>query len=216
MAKLANTLLLQITSLIDPRDKDLNPFTVENVGIDEGRFTAQERLDIYNKSRLTITGSLLKKFPLAKNSLVELISGNVEYGETITFESGSADKPDGYIFAVDLMDSSKNQVTVLSFKDYRMVKDLERATNLFVFEVGDTLKAPPGSSLITSGSYTLTYYKILPFTLADINEATVNETYNDEWHPLIEEIAVLIANEVSDFDISNTIEKFFLQQTQKG
>lgn len=202
---------------VDPKTKDFVVIDNSNVGtVDGSRFTAQRVLDIYNQARTTITGAILRKFPNAKRALTRILSGNIVYSETVSFVGGAALQPDGYIFSVDLEDAEGNQIYVLGLGSKRAVKNLERATNRFVFEFGGFLKASKGSTFIPDGDYFLTYYKLAPFVLSDVTGGETLETYNSEWADLLEEIAVLIANEVGDLEISSIVEKFFLQTSGQG
>jgi hypothetical protein len=212
MATTVNEMILRLRRRADPNTKDLETWTAENAGVDEGRFTAQRILDIYNQARVTLTSALLQKFPNAKAAISRLIPGNVTTKDDLAFQNGIAQLPSGYVFAIDLADAEGNQIYVLGIDRERVVKDAETDTNRFVFEIGGFLKAPTGSDKITDGNYQLRYYKIEPFTLSDVNGGVVTETYDEQWLPLLEEIAVLLSNEAGNLETSSIVEKFFLQQ----
>jgi len=156
---------------------------------DSSRLTRQRILDIYNDARRAYVRSVIEVLP--EHVASRTLSGVLEKVSNLTFTSGVAALPVGYMSTVLLTDSSSNDIQVIPSSMLNRVKDLESLTLPFVEEQGVSLTAPSGLTYIPNGStYILRYYGIVPYSLSDIlTDVPATEGIRDGDIPFLVEIA---------------------------
>jgi hypothetical protein len=186
------SLLLQFVRSVDPYTKTGVEITSATIGtVDGDRFTKERQLDCYNRGRREAVFALSSRLSSADWS--KDMSGMIVSSATITFSSGTATKPDGYIQKILLTKSNGSVVSIVRPEDYAEVSPFESASAPVVQELSSSFKAS-SSTIVPNGSYVLSYYGITDFTLADVTGGTVTETINERWHPLVLELAEAVAN----------------------
>lgn len=169
--------------------------------IDGSRFTSQRLLDIYNDARLNLSAVVASSYPDKIRSLE--FSGTVVPEAALTFTSGAAPKPTGYLKAIALTDTSGNPISVLPFDQAQMVRANESATVRFVFEAGTNFRTISGATYVPdASSYKLTYYGLTNFTLAQVLDGTTVETINDPFQTIIVQLAEALANDKSQVTVN--------------
>ena len=171
-------------------------------------FPAQLLLDRYNDARLILASFLKQK--LSYNAFVLATSGNLVNTLTLTFSSGIAVKPAGFIEGVSLYDASYNRIEIIPANQLEAARGLESATNRFVIDSGSTLSAITGNTNVLDGSsYNLWYYAIPIYLLTDITGGAVSESFNDKFFPIIIEIGEKLCNEVGSMEINAFLNSMF-------
>lgn len=183
--------------------KDMTVVTASNIATWNSsggdKFDAQRVVDIWNQARFLLTQVLHEQMSNAE--LSKQVAGNLVTNSALTFTTGSATLPTGYVFPVSLWDASGNIITILPFGMMNTVKSLESATNKFVFESGTTLVTISGSTYVSDVStYVLRYYGITTFTTADVTGGATVESFRDRWIPVLLEIATKLALEQGTAD----------------
>lgn len=175
--------------------------------VDGQIFTRQRLLDIYNEARMTLCGFIAQEY----NSGVaeKAIDGNVVSAAALTFASGVATKPTGFIKEIELRDPSGNAVTVIDAISVPSVRGYEHSTRKFVYRSGTQFIATDSTIVANSSSYSLTYVGITDFTLAQVLAGTTVETFNEEWCPRVLELACAIAVEQGKVSPLALAEKLF-------
>lgn len=195
--------ILSLLQRIDPTMKDMTVVTASNIATWNSsggdKFDAQRVVDIWNQARFLLTQVLHEQMSNAE--LSKQVAGNLVTNSALTFTTGSATLPTGYVFPVSLWDASGNIITILPFGMMNTVKSLESATNKFVFESGTTLVTISGSTYVSDVStYVLRYYGITTFTTADVTGGATVESFRDRWIPVLLEIATKLALEQGTAD----------------
>ena len=170
--------------------------------VDGAKVPRQRLLDIYNQARMALFGAIDATYSLSDK--ITSISGTIVKKTDLTFAAGVATKPTGYIQAVRLSDVSEDQITIAPFTLYRQTKDRHAVGNRIVYEYSTTLEAPSTSTTImpNAATYILRYFGITDFTLSDVLGGSVAETFNDQYHSAIIELAEAIFNEQGQKEIN--------------
>lgn len=162
------------------------------IGSVDGSFSRQRLLDIYNEARMTILQLFTERG--GEQEAIRSIDGNILSNQDITFATGSAAKPTGFVKEVLLRDPSGNTVSIVDANELPSVQQYDATATKFVYRSGTTFKGQ-SSVVITNGTYKLWYYGITDFTLTDVLVGTAVETFNVEHQPKLIELAVAIATE---------------------
>lgn len=175
--------------------------------VDGASFSRQRILDIYNQSRMALFQAMDNVFGLEEK--IVAISGTVIKKTDLTFAAGVASKPSGFIQAVYLTDVSGDQITILPQSLFRQLKDRHSVSNRMVFDYGTFFEAPSTSTTImpNAATYILRYFGIDNFTLAQILAGTAVETFNENYYPIIIELAQAIASEQGTIEVNALAQK---------
>ena len=176
------------------------------------KFSAQRIVDIYNDARFTLASAVDLTYPDQRKSLV--ISGTITKNTTFQFASGSATKPTGFIKVERLTTSAALQITVLPTAMIQQTRDLNSATNPIVYDYGTVFaQETVDTSIIPNAStYILWYYGITTYTVSDVTGGSTTEQFNEQFHPIIIELSVAIANEMGNQQV-NALAQKLLQAT---
>jgi hypothetical protein len=157
-------------------------------------------LAYYNQARILLADAIGRNLP--KREREWATSGNIVTDTMITFASGTATKPTGYISPKLLTDVSGNFIPILPSSDIDIVKSLESATNRFVFDMGTQLKTISADTFVTNGdNYVLRYFGVKDFVLTDVTNELIMETYNLQFTPKLVEMATMIASQAGLGDV---------------
>lgn len=179
--------------------------------VDGASFSRQRILDIYNQARMALFQAMDNALGLEEK--ITAISGTViktTGASNLTFTSGVASKPSGYLQTIRLTKSDGTQITVLPMSLYRQLKDKISATNLMVFEYGTTFESPDTATPLPpngTNTYILWYFGISNFTLSDILGNTTVESFNENYYPIIIELAQAIASEQGTIAVNALAQK---------
>ena len=175
--------------------------------VDGASFPRQRILDIYNQARMALFQAMDNVLSLEEKIIA--ISGTVIKKTDLTFTSASAPKPTGFIQAIYLTDVSGDQITILPLSVFRELKDRHSVSNRMVFDYGTVFEAPSTSTTIipNAATYILRYYGISSFTLSDILGGTTVETFNENYYPIIIELAQAIASEQGTIEVNALAQK---------
>lgn len=167
----------------------------------------QRLLDIYNEARWEVLRTLLGIF--SQDERLLRLSGLIKTEANLTFAAGAASKPNGYILPVNLYKPDlSNPVSVVSLQYGAALRPLEGASNRFVVELGSQLKSLNGTTYVDGAGWTLEYIGLTKFTLTDVFGNTTTEPFNDEFYPLLLEVAQAISLEIGSVQIGAMIRKF--------
>jgi len=171
--------------------------------VDGAKLPRQRLLDIYNQARMALFQAIDATYSLSEK--ITSISGTIVKKTDLQFSGGIATIPTGYIKAVYLTDVSGNQITISPFTFYRRTKDLYSTTNRMVYEYSTTLEAPTTSTTIMPNlsTYILRYFGITDFSISDVLGGSVTETFNDQYHSAILELAQAIFNEQGGKEVND-------------
>ena len=200
MAVLVQTQMLKLALRVDPRTKAGLEFAAGTIGTVAGnRFTALRLLDIYNEARIALAGAL--RILAAPEMKASSVQGNVVRKTDLTFTTGAAPLPAGFIEPIVLRDVAGLDISILPGNILALISRNESATIRFVFWEGSNLKSLPGSSVIPdAATYVLWYYGVTDFIITDITGGVVYETYNDDLLPRLLNLAGRIANIQGNYD----------------
>src|SRR3990167_1797166 len=177
--------------------------------VDGAEFPRQRLLDMYNQARYDLF-LVLKTIFTDTDKLGEEV-GALAVNTTVDFGTAAsltdAAKPTGYINFIGLSSSAdvpyvllpKGMINTLRYGNHLDYK--QTATNAFVFDVGSnfvsygTVNVNSGNAYITGSTVKLSYYGITEFTLTDVLGNSTAETYNEQYHQLLLEIAQMISQE---------------------
>ena len=169
----------------------------------EGGMTRQRLLDIYNFARLAFFDAMRTKFGDEKTGKE---CGALRVSTlTASFAASGANmalaKPAGYLTFEYLSNVSNVQIVLLDNDLAPTVREgvnphyIQSASNIFVFDVGETL-IHYGSTYVTAVStYNLSYLGITAFTLSDVLGNSTTETFNEQYHQHLLELAQAIFDE---------------------
>lgn len=179
-------------------------FTLSDIGVNAGRFAPQRLLDIYNEARLCLFNALRQVYP--SSDLSRYIGRTVVTKTDLTFASGVATVPAGFLKVLSLRDAAGTQIFVVkptlgptiananangTSKHFK-----ETATNRFVMYENGTLRSESGSTFIpNAATYQLKYYGVPLWTLTDVTNGTTVEVFDDDLKPKLMEIAEKISME---------------------
>jgi hypothetical protein len=181
------------------------------IGTVDGNFSRQRLLDIYNDSRFILFNEYKKV--LNPEQLTKRINGNIVLKTDLTFSSGSADKPSGYIRSIDLTDNAGLLIPIISANYVQAYSTSQTLTNRFVYEQGTKFINPSGSTYIAdSNDYVLRYYGITEYSLTDVvgdstGIAVTYESFIEDDHYILLEIAEAICNNQGMNDILSLTKK---------
>lgn len=191
--------LLKFALMVDPNQLATGTkFAAGTIGVEDGeRFSKQRLLDIYNRARMTLVNAMRVAWP--KSKLNEAVRGNLIRNNTATFAAGALALPTGYIQTLVLRTGSI-EIAVVPTWAYASLIRHESATNLFGFEEGNAIKAPEGSTFLTTQVCLHIYLGVADWALSDVTGGTAVETVSDPWIPELLEVASAIANEQGNAD----------------
>ena len=182
--------------------------------VDGDKFTALRLVDIYNEARWALANGIMKYQSPYERSIT--LSGLLTRQAALTFSSGSATKPSGYLENIgDIYDSTaavRVPIVPLQAEDY--LRSLEGTYNPYVIETSTAFVAPGGTSYVpdTSGSHTykLSYYACTNWPLADFFIPYADTSYREEnlpteLEPLLIDVAVAVANQQGEQAIQSII-----------
>lgn len=187
--------VLQLALMVDPVTTADVEFTTSTIGVSTGaKFTPAKLVNIYNRARKALFNAIRKRLP--KELYLQELSGFVTRTTTLTFSSGSADLPSGYVEGVAMRDSSNTDIAILSVAELQNVADKESGENRFVFEEGTTFKTLSGDATYVpdAATYKLWYLAISDVTTANVQDSSVVEKFGDEYEPILLELGSAIAN----------------------
>ena len=208
MSQTVQHLLAELARDVDPRTSDQVIIDETNVGTVDGVFTAQRLLGLYNNARLAI-GSVLYR-TIGRRGMPLPVSGAITPKEDFQFQNGTASLPPDYIYTILLTDAAGLRIVVISADSIESVRSYENAERRFVIEENGALRTLSGVTYVPDAStYVLRYFSIPIYTLSDVTGGVVNESYNDLFHPLIIQVAALLANERGSVEVANLVRRFF-------
>jgi hypothetical protein len=215
---LVQYLVYQLALRVDPKAKNGDKFVQSgagtgqaNIGSTDGdRFPAAQLLKIYNQSRIALFQALEVAYP-DKSELTKRIGGTVQHIENFSFTlTGSisrATKPTGYIRFISAAKEDKTPIILLGADEISLVQQstnpyrIQSSTGpIFIFEVGNEL-VHYGTFLPTLSTYILNYIGITDWAISDVTNGTSVETVNEIYHPLLLDLAVMIANGAGNADV---------------
>ena len=201
--------MLKVVQRIDPYTKAGTELVLATVGTVAGdTFTAQRQLDFYNEARFFLFGALRGRKSNAE--MCDILNQSIIKKTDLTFASGAASKPTGYIEKVLLQNVSLTNIPIVQLNAVPAISDLESATNPFVYETGDQFIAPSGSAYVpNAATYILHYFGITNFTLANVTGGAVTETFNDMWQEILIALAVGCAKEQGATALNAMVDAFF-------
>lgn len=174
--------------------------------VDGAAFARQRILDIYNQARMALFNALDGAMSPAQK--IQAISGAIVQDTAFAFSSGLATKPTGFLQHIRLTTAAGVEVSVLPFGLVRQLKNRESATNPIVFDRGTVFESQNGSTYVSNASdYILTYFGVTNFTLANILGGSTVETFNENYYPVIIELAQAIAAEQGTVQINALAKK---------
>jgi len=158
------------------------------------KFNPQQVVDFYNEGRTALANAVDLHYPEPLKGTV--LGGLAQLNASLTFTSGAAPKPTGFIKSVFLSDVNNAQITINPIIMIPRLKDLETSTNRMVFDCGSSFSALTGTTNIpNAATYKLSYYGITTFVLSDVTGGATVEQFNDDWFPKIIQLAEAVANE---------------------
>lgn len=164
------------------------------VGSTDGdAFLMGKHLDIYNQARMALVAAITEELPHVVRSLY--VSGALTRKTDLTFTSGSATKPTGYIEPQSLKTAAGIIISVLSAAYRDVVAHLDAANNPIVYEIGSQFIAQSSTNVPNAATYVLEYLQVTDFTWADISGNSTIETINEVLYPDLLEVAQAVARE---------------------
>lgn len=207
---LARIALLQFVRAVDPTgDPNSIEITEANLNTQNGqKYTVQQRLDIYNLARRVVLNALLETFGAASERVRKCLFVDAAISWTNNSTYSVALLPSGYI-TVPNRDSSLRygstpiriiddavKVVTGAYPEYK-----QDANTLFAVQTATSFihyANPSGTSLIPTGTYTITYVGITDHSISDIIQtSTKEETFLEHHIPLVIDVAVRIATGMS-------------------
>jgi hypothetical protein len=162
------------------------------IGTVEGSKTPQRLLDIYNDARYILFDAYRKL--LDDTQLQRQINNQITTITDLTFAAGVAAKPTGYIRPVSLKDVSLIPIRILAPYEADLLNDLQSAKNRHVVEQNGNLESPNGNTFIADGAdYVLSFFGITRYSLTDVMVGTTNESFIDDDHSNILQLAEAIS-----------------------
>lgn len=191
-----STVQLQMAKLyqrIDPRASDGSEITPANVGtVDGEKFSAAKSLVIYNDARVALANAIsIKLDPVSKKNAV----ANNVIRTTLTFGSGAAPKPVGYVENISILTPANVIVSVLPSYLAGTLTYLDTLQNPIVFEEATQFYSQSGTSIVNGAGYIFRYFGITAFVGTDVTNGTTVETFQPIWEPMILELGEAIAIE---------------------
>lgn len=208
--------ILRLLARIDPTLKTGAEITSSNISTwstsNGDKFTAQRIVDIYNDARFALASAVDLTYPDQRKS--QVISGTITKNTSFQFASGSATKPTGFIKTERLTTSAYLQITVLPTAMIQQTRALSSATNPIVYDYGTVLAQDVADTAIipNASTYILWYYGITTYTVSDVTGGSTTEQFNDQFHPIIIELAVALATEMGNQQV-NALAQKLLQAT---
>lgn len=209
MPRLIRLNMLDLASSIDARtdagvalaEADMNSVAGE-------KFTAQQRLDIYNQARI----AYLSNYARVQGVEGLFLQGGVikpPVTGSIALVSGTYgfEKPSDYITLISLYDSTKtSQIIILPPTMYadslagRNADILENSAikQIYMFALGTRISN--SDATLNADSYTLIYIGCTLWTLANL-DASTQETIEDNNWPIVKELAIRIANQWGNAEV---------------
>jgi len=183
----------RLAQRIDPVTPAGVSITAANVGTVDGRFNRNRLLDIYNEARMALANVIQQKLdPVYRR---EAVANNV-LTATLTFASGVANKPAGYVSTFLLKSNAGQIITVLPVALEYATKSRDGVNNPLVYEKSITLASVNGNLYVPdANNYVLEYFGVSYFALSDVTGGVTLETFNQIWEPTILELAQAIALE---------------------
>lgn len=199
-------LYFALTQRIDPYSKAGVALTSTTAGTTDGdRFTKEEKLEFYNDARFVLAGAIDRLYPPQKKAIV--VSGNVVKA-SLTFTTGVAPKPAGFISHILMTDSTGATIAVLPTTLIDQTKDLETSTNRVVYDYGTNFTALTGTTNIPNAStYVLYYYGITTYAISDVTGGSTVESFNDQWHEIIIQLAEAMSREQGSQEVNALAEQ---------
>ncbi len=195
------SVILKLLQRIDPKMKNGTLVAVANISTwatDGGdQFTAQRIVDIYNEARMALANAIDRYYP--KDMKAKAISGTLKKKSDLTFASGVADKTTiaGYIKTERLFNNAGTQISVLPVSEMQETEDLNSASNPIVYEYATSFaqKTVDTAIIANAANYVLWYYGVTTYVLSDVTGGTTVEEFNEDWIPVILQLAEAIASE---------------------
>lgn len=191
--------ILNLLQRIDQKLKTGALITSVNIatwGTDGGdKFQAQRIMDIYDEARLVLLKTIDRLYP--KDMKAKQISGVIKKKADLQFAAGEATKPTGFLVEERLYTVAGVQITILPVSDMFETEDLNNAANPIVYDYGTKFAQKTADTAIipNASTYVLWYYGISTYTIADVTGGATVEEFNQEWIPVILQLAEAIAME---------------------
>lgn len=200
---LAQSILLEFVRAVDPYGgASGTEITASNIHSQDGeKWTAQQRLDIYNQARFALLTALhaLPKVLMLQLSGA-LVVNKTDWQWTLSGSTSTAAKPTGFI---EFISAETNGGVPMILLDQTLISVVlkgdnpnyvQSASNIHIFEVGGNF-IHFGTYVTSASNYKLQYVGLSRFTLTDVTTATAaQETFNDIYYPALVDIATQIAN----------------------
>lgn len=216
--------MLAITQRIDPYTKAgvaLDSTTV--LSTDGDRFTAQEKVDLYNQARFTLFGVLAEKYgDKVRDKIREVLIQKSDFQFTVTDGIAISTKPAGFLWAESLMNVSLVPIILLPIDKVQAVRSgtnphyTQSASKIFAFEVGNgiysygTAGVNSGNSFVTAlSTYILTYYGLTTWTTSS---GSSTEQFSDEYNWILIETAVKLSEDIGSGQAYNFVRSLLQSQ----
>lgn len=165
----------------------------------EGNLEPQKLLNIYNDARYALFAAYKNVF--SPIDLTRQVNGQIAVKTDLTFASGSANKPTGYIRPIYLMDAAGLFIPIVQEAVEPLLKPLQTLTFRYVIEEPGVLINHSGSTYIANAAtYVLVYYGITRYSISDALGLSVggvpNESFIDDDHTRIIELGEAISREI--------------------
>jgi hypothetical protein len=180
------------------------------VGSVDGKFPRQRLLDIYNEARVVLIG-LMEKYVPSLSARLLMVSENIVPDYVAAFTSAKVSLPAGYVAPVSLRSSANLRVPIVPMGSVERLRSLSSASNPFVWqavESGVRKLVAVDATAVPNGNYSLTYYGVADWTLANVTAGTAVETFKDTLLPVLIDIAEAIANEQGNAAVEGVFSKF--------
>lgn len=183
--------------------------------VDGDKFLAQRLLDIYNEARWALANGIMRYQSPYERSIT--LSGLITRRGTLTFTTGVAPKPSGFLEAIgDIYETvNATRIPIIPLQAEDQLRLLEGTYNPFVAESTSDFIAPSGityipDTLADTYAYVLSYYACTDWPLVDVFIPYTGTSYRDEnlpaeLEPLLIDIAVAIANQQGEQAIQSII-----------
>jgi len=190
--------VLKLLARVDPSLKTGAEITSTNIATwasaGSDRFTAQRIVDCYNEARKVLGNAISMRYNPAQK--VAAMADIMILKSDLTFASGSATKPTGYIEAYSLHKATGQQIAIIPSHLYAVTAYLDSAYNPIVHEYATTFVAVNGATNVPDlATYKLRYFGLTDFTIANVSAGTENETFSFIWDTILVELASAIADE---------------------
>lgn len=209
-------MMLKLVNRIDPQGRDpanpTNPpvyFDATNIGVFNGKFSAQRQLDIYNEARYELLRAL--QFTIPKDKLSVLAEGPVKVASPSS-SAGAVALPSDY-FAIANIECDSFDIFLVPITMYRAIRKgknpyrKESANVVFVCPQGRQLVSPNGATNFTNGTaVNIAYYSLSSFALTDVTNGTSVESLDDIYMTPLLEIAEAISLELGRVELNRVVQ----------